>query len=183
MMFKVNDLKGIDYKRINLKLERKIDTELILNKNNAREELGKYLLGKFISVSKLSNSLASATEIQQDFKQYTKNAGSQRIVADVVNILQIEIIKEYKRNKKILMDLLETIIIDNDIQFILKDDLPIIIRLNKFIENKNYKLPDLEQLLENILNKLYMLDKIELTEAKMFIIINEQIEKTLKEDK
>ena len=183
MMFNINNLKELDYKRINLKLERIIDTELILNKDNAREELGKYLLEKFISVSKLSNSLAVATEIQQDFKQYTKNAGSQRIVADVVNILQIEIIKEYKRNKKILMELLETIIIDSDIQFILKDDLPIIIRLNKFIECKNYKLPDLEQLLENILNKLYMLDKAQLTEAKMYININEQIEKTLKEDK
>ena len=112
-MFKVNDLKGIDYKRINLKLERKIDTELILNKNNAREELGKYLLGKFISVSKLGNSLAVATEIQQDFTQVVKNAGSRRIVSDIVNILQIELIKEYKRNKKILMDLLETIIIED----------------------------------------------------------------------
>lgn len=182
MMFNVNNLKGIDYKKLNLKLERKIDTELILNKNNAREELGRYLLEKFKSVILASNSLAEATEIQQDFKQYTRNAGSQRIVSDAVNILQVEIIKEYKRNKKILMDLLETIIIDNDIQFILKDDLPIIIRLNKFIESKNYKLPDFEQLLDNILNKLYVLNKIELTEAKMFININAEIEKTLKED-
>ena len=79
--------------------------------------------------------------------------------------------------------LTEDIIIDSDIQFILKDDLPIIIKLNKFIESKKYKLPELEQLVENVINKLYTLKETELTESKMYIYLNAEIEKTLKEEK
>ena len=55
--------------------------------------------------------------------------------------------------------------------------------LNLKILSASKELEELEQLVENVINKLCTLKETELTESKMYIYLNAEIEKTLKEEK
>ena len=171
-------MKSIDYEELNKRIKEITGEELSIDKNNANKKLKNLFFERIIKMSKLNYSIDSTSKYQKDNSKIIEFENDEKIFYNATEIL----LNVFNYEKDIILsenyNLFLELIISNDVQQILKDDIPNLIKISQYIQI-NFNI-DIANIAENILNLFETIDYEKLTINDFFTIINDELERFLK---
>ena len=180
---KNNIIYLIDYDNLSKRISEIIGEDIEIKEENARELLKKLYYTRVIKMMKLNLALTHIDEIEEEHIEMLEFETDRETIYHTTAILFNVFNREYQlieqENIKLFLDL----ICNNEIQQILKEEVPVLIEISKYIEEKKCKTIDVSDIIENIFDKFFFIDIFNIDEDKFFEEINKELEDFYKEGK
>lgn len=173
----------IDYDNLSKRISEIIGEEIEIKEENAREQLRKLYYTKVIKMMKLNLTLTHIDEIEEEHIEMLEFETDRETVYHSTAILFNVFNREYQLIEHENVKLFFELICNNEIQQILKEEIPILIEISSYIEEKNCKSIDVSEIIEDIFDKFFFIDIFNINEDKFFEEINKELDKFFKEGK
>jgi ribosome-associated translation inhibitor RaiA len=146
-------------------------------KQEAREVYKKVLLQGVKQIISLENMENDTTIIANIYEKEIQVYSDAEMFNNAVNIVLKLMNKQLNREKKKILNIIECSISDEDIQEILVKDMPILLEIKEYLKN-NEKI-ELQNLMEDLLEKFDDFDIEEIDEKLLFDTLNNILSKIL----
>ena len=165
----------IDYKDLNKELKEIIGEDLNINEYNARDKLRDLYFNRIMKLEKLNFIIDKTSQYQNEYSKVLDFENDKQVFYNateiLINIFNYEKDIIWSENWELVMDL----VIRNDIQQILEDDIPNLIKISEKIESKNNYRVDVTGIVETIVSLFEIVDFDKINEDKFFNKINKEI--------
>lgn len=182
-IMKNNIIYLIDYENLSKRISEIIGEDIEIKEENAKELLKKLYYTRVIKMMKLNLALTHIDEIEEEHIEMLEFETDRETIYHTTAILFNVFNREYQlieqENIKLFLDL----ICNNEIQQILKEEIPVLIEISNYIEEKKCKTIDVSDIIENIFDKFFFIDIFNIDEDKFFEEINKELEEFYKEGK
>lgn len=173
----------IDYEELSKKISEIIGENIEITPENAREKLKKLYYTKVIKMMKLNLALTNVDEFDEEHAELLEFESDRETVYHSTAILFNVFNREYQLVEQENVKLFFELICSNEIQQILKEEIPILIKISNYIEEKNCKRIDVSEIIEDIFDMFFFIDIFNISEDKFFEEINKELDKFFTEGK
>lgn len=165
----------IDYKDLNKELKEIIREDLNINEYNARDKLRDLFFNRIMKLEKLNFIIDKTSQYQNEYSEVLDFENDKQVFYNateiLINIFNYERDIIWSENWELVMDL----VIRNDIQQILEDDIPNLIKISEKIESKNNYRVNITSIVETIVSLFETVDFDKINKDKFFNKINKEI--------
>lgn len=171
----------IDYNELNKRISDIVGENLEINEENAKEKLKKLYHTKSIRMLKLNLALSKIDEIDEEYLDLLEFETDKETVFHSGSILFNVFNRDFELIEKENIKLFFELIFNNEIQQILENELPSLIKISDYFEEKNCKRVDVTKIIDAIFDLFYVIDIFKISEDKFFEEMNKELDKFLSE--
>lgn len=173
----------IDYDNLSKRISEIIGEEIEIKEESAREQFKKLIHTKIIKMMKLNLALTHVDEFDEEHVELLEFETDRETVYHSAAILFNVFNREYQLIEQENIKLFFELICNNEIQQILKEEIPILIEISNYIEEKNCDKVDVSEMIEDIFDMFFFIDIFNINEDKFFEEINKELDKFFTEGK